>query len=198
MRSFPKIRVTLPFCVLLAIMYLLDLGNVFLPTLFAVIIHEAAHILAIYSLGARPDRIDIRARGISVNVPNMEYMSYLKEIIIAAAGPLAGIVTAGVGLLAAKFFDLHSLDFFTGINVVVTAINLVPVYPLDGGRIMLALMLKCLPLRAAYTVSYVLSALSVGALCGICIYLASIGRLNPSLVVFASYVGLCGIKAPRP
>ncbi len=197
MKRFPKVRISFPFCILISVMYALDFGKVFLPTFIAVSLHETAHILAIYLVGGKIDRISIRARGISVNVPNMEYMPYVKEIIIAAAGPLAGILTAGLTYATANVLKLHSLGFFIGINIVITAINLIPVYPLDGGRIVLSLLLKFFTVRSAYIISYILAVLAVGVLVGLCTVFAYYGKLNPSLVIFSGYVALCGIKAPR-
>lgn len=193
-----KIKVSIPFVLLIVSMYILDSASVFIPTFFAVIIHELSHILAIFLCGAGVDTVDIRAFGIRVNVPELSYMPYKKEIIIAAAGPLAGIITASIALAAANIFHTVILDYFIGINVLVTAINLIPVYPLDGGRIILATMLMYLPVRVAYTVSYVLAIASIGILFGLCAFLAVRGMLNPSLVIFTAYIALCGFKAhPR-
>ena len=197
MRLFSKIKVSLPFCILVSVMYVLDFGRFFVPVFLAVSIHELSHILAIKLLGYKVERADVRAFGISVKVEGLEYIPYTKEIIIAAAGPLAGVVTASLSLGAAKIFGIYSLVYFAGINIVITAINLLPVYPLDGGRIVLCTLAKFLTHRAAYTVSYALSILSAGVLFGLCAYFASVGSLNPSLVIFSSYVALCGIRAPR-
>lgn len=190
-----KIKVSIPFILLIAAMYILDSGNVFIPTFFAVIIHELSHIIAIFLCGASIDVIDIRAFGIRVNVPELSCMPYKKEIIIAAAGPLAGIITASLCFTAANILHTAIFDYFIGVNVLITAINLIPVYPLDGGRIVLGTMLQYLPVRAAYTVSYILAIVSIGTLFGLCTFLAFRGALNPSLVIFTAYIALCGIKA---
>ncbi len=194
MKKKPQIKISIPFFILIASMYALDFGKVFFPTAIAVIIHEASHILAVRFVGGRIDRVEIKACGISVNVPELSYMSYTKEIIIAAAGPIAGVITAILATVAAETLGIYSMNYFAGINVVITAINLLPVFPLDGGRIVLSFGLKLFSLRAAYAISYILSLVSIGALVGICTYLAFCGELNPSLVVFSGYVAICGIK----
>ena len=193
-----KFKVSVPFILLVAIMFILDSVNVFIPTLFAVMVHEFSHIAAIFLCGASIDIIDIRAFGIRVNVPELSCMSYKNEIIIAAAGPLAGIITASLAFAAAVMSDTSVFDYFIGVNVVITAINLIPVYPLDGGRIILGVMLQYLPMRVAYTISYVFAIVSIGTLFGLCTFLALRGELNPSLVIFTAYIALCGIKShPR-
>ncbi len=193
-----KIKVSIPFVLLIAVMYILDSGNVFIPTFFAVIIHELSHIAAIFLCGASIDVIDIRAFGIRVNVPELSCRPYKKEIIIAAAGPLAGIITASLGFAAANLLHTAIFDYFIGVNVLITAINLIPVYPLDGGRIVLGTILQHIPVRAAYTISYILAIVSIGTLFGLCTFLAFRDAINPSLVIFTAYIALCGIKAhPR-
>ena len=193
-KKFPKINISLPFLVLLAILYIMDRNMAFLPTLIAVCIHEFSHIIAIKLCGGTVKKIDIRAFGIKIDVPELQYISYRREIIIAAAGPAAGIITAVCASAAARFFDIEFLRFFSGINLVISAINLIPVYPLDGGRIVLSLMLSVLSLRAAYFVSYAMTLLSVGILSGMCIALASCNLLNPSLLIFSLYIAVCGIN----
>lgn len=190
----PKIKISIPFLCLIALMYMLDFRSAFLPTLFAVLIHELSHIAAIKLCGGTVDEIDIRAFGIRANVPELRFMSYKKEIIIAAAGPCAGILTAMGAAATADMFNINSLDYFIGVNIVITAINLIPVYPLDGGRIVLSLALMLLPMRCAYVISYILAIFSIAALLALCALLAIRQALNPSLVIFALYIAVLGTK----
>lgn len=192
--KIPEIKISIPFFLLLAILYIMDRNAAFMPTLIAVCIHEFSHIIAIKLCGGKIERIDIRAFGIRIDVPELQYISYCREIIIAAAGPAAGIITAVCASAAARAFDIEFLKFFSGVNLVISAINLIPVYPLDGGRIVLSLALSFMPLRVAYFVSYAMTLLSIGLLSGLCIALASCNLLNPSLLVFSVYIAVCGIN----
>ena len=193
-KCHPKVSVSLPFFILLAVVYIFDRNAAFVPTFIAVFIHELSHIIAIKLCGGSIEKVDIRAFGIRIDVPELEYISYRHEIIIAAAGPAAGIITAVCATAAAKAFDVDFLHFFSGVNLVISAINLIPVYPLDGGRIILSIVLSFMSLRAAYFVSYLMTLLSVGLLSGLCIALAFYGLLNPSLLVFSAYIAVCGIS----
>lgn len=193
--NFPKLKISIPFMILISVMYVLDGNKLFLPTFIAVFIHEASHIVAIHFCGGKIDRIEVRAFGIKVNVPELKYMSYKREIIIAAMGPLVGIITASIVLLAADVCKSDSLLYFAGINIIISGINLLPVYPLDGGRIILSLVLMFFSVRVSYAVSYILTIASVGVLFGLCVANATLGELNPSLVIFSLYIAFCGIKA---
>ena len=142
--------------------------------------------------------IDIRIFGIRADVPELRLMSYRREIIIAAAGPLAGIVTAGCAAVTARFFDVTGLNYFIGINLVVSAINLIPVYPLDGGRIVLSLALSLFSLKFAYILCRTLSFLAIFGLLLLCVAIGIEGTLNPSLVIFSLYIAICGIRFRSP
>lgn len=196
--KMPKIFISIPSVLLLASLYALDFGKVFLPTFAAIFIHEISHIIAVRICGGSIASIDIRAFGIRVDVPELKLMSYKREIIIAAAGPLAGILTAGITSATAKLFGIMNLNYFIGINLVVSAINLIPVYPLDGGRIIISATLSLFSVKCAYIISKTLSFVAVVGLfflCGIC---AFYGNLNPSLVIFSLYIAVCGIKFRSP
>lgn len=192
--NFPKLKVSIPFFILMAVLYVMDFRNVLFPTLVAIFAHELSHIAAIHFCGGTVGLIDIRAFGIRVNVPELQFMSYKREIIIAAAGPLAGIIIASCAVATAKVLNIENLNYFIGVNLVITVINLIPVYPLDGGRIALSALLMLFPIRVAYTVSYILAILSVSVLFALCAATAAVGELNPSLVIFSIYIALCGAK----
>ncbi len=194
----PKIHISFPFVFLIASLYALDFGKVFIPTFIAVVLHEMSHILATRLCGGTISSIDVRIFGIRAEVPELEYMSYKREIIIAAAGPLAGILTALCAAVTAKVFGDVNLNYFIGINVVISAINLIPVYPLDGGRIVLAGSLSLFSLKCAYVVSRILSFFAILGLFSLCVFLACFESLNPSLVIFSLYIAVCGIRFRSP
>ncbi len=192
--KLPKIRISIPFVLLIATLYALDFGKVFAPTFAAVLIHEASHIIAARLCGGSVSSVDIRIFGIRVDIPELRLMSYRREIIIAAAGPLAGIVTAGCAAMTANLFDISGLGYFVGINFVISAINMIPVYPLDGGRIVLSTALSLFSLRFAFILCRTLAFLAILGLFLLCAVLAITDTLNPSLVIFSLYIAVCGIR----
>ncbi len=188
-----RFSVSIPFCLLIAVLWLLDLGGAFLPTFLAIVIHELGHIAAIKACGGTIERLDIKIFGAKIHVPELSLMSYGKEITIAAAGPAAGLLAAGGAFAAACVLKTNAFDFFIGVNIAITAINLIPVYPLDGGRIVLSGLLSLFSVRAAYAVAYAVSIISVAAMFSLCIALAMKGMLNPTLALFAGYIAICSI-----
>lgn len=115
-------------------------------TLFAIVLaHEMGHALACRSVGGRADRIVLwPLGGIAYVQPPARPGALLWSI---AAGPLVNLVlalvsapfvlfaTAGLPPDAARFAVAFLL-----INVVLLAFNLLPIYPLDGGKIAQAIL----------------------------------------------------------
>lgn len=91
-----------------------------------VLMHELAHVIT--ALILKVDVIDITLLPIGVNAKYIEKISEIKELIISLAGPLASFL----------FTMLLKNKTFKSINLCIGVFNLIPIYPMDGGRI-----LKC-------------------------------------------------------
>lgn len=120
-------------------------------------IHELGHALAARRQGMEVTGIELWMLG-GVTKFTRETRSPAEELKVAAAGPAAtlGVVVACgvVGLIVGKFtgvFDSARLDsrsttpavallgWVAGVNAVLFVFNLLPAFPLDGGRIARAL-----------------------------------------------------------
>lgn len=130
----------------------------YLVTLFvaygSVVAHEYGHIFMARKCGYRSDTIEL---GLLGGLAHMDRPAenWKDELKISIAGPLVNMAITGVGLLAALILFvfarplflafLHS-DYAQGavivlvINLFLGAFNLLPLYPMDGGRIVHALV----------------------------------------------------------
>ena len=111
------------FWLVLGLMLLLFPLRFLAGVLLAALIHEAGHIIAIRLTGGQVYRMELHANGARIATSPMEPG---KEILCALAGPLAGAVT----ILAWRVFPELALA-----GLVQTVFNLLPIYPLDGGRV---------------------------------------------------------------
>ncbi|MFM9280146.1 M50 family metallopeptidase [Paenibacillus jiagnxiensis] len=119
-----------------------------LITLFAIVlIHELGHAAAAALLGVRVVSIQLLPFGGVAEVEDRGCLPAWKEIIIALAGPLQNGLMI-MALLFLKSFNWVNNDFAAYAihgNVIIALFNLLPVLPLDGGKIVQALLSMRLP-----------------------------------------------------
>ena len=136
-----KIKVGASFFALAFFMLVTKNGIYFLYYVVAVVLHEFAHAKAAKKLGYKTKDICLSAFG-AVLYGDFGDMSFADEAKIALAGPLLNLFMAVCTL--ALWWAFPSLYVFTQpfymANVCIFAINLLPCYPLDGGRVLFAVM----------------------------------------------------------
>lgn len=116
-------------------------GELFLFLLSALVAiqHECAHAFASASLGYRLHKIVLMPYGAVID-GDLTGISFKDEIFVAICGPLCNLITAV--FFAALWWTIPTTYPFTDVacysSLSIALINLLPAYPLDGGRI-----LKC-------------------------------------------------------
>ena len=117
------------------------------------LLHELGHLAALALCGVRVERIRLRALGAVIETGPCAHSA---EAICALAGP-------AVNLFA--FWALRRIGPGAAlISLLLGACNLLPVYPLDGGRALRAVCAKSLPLRTVNAVDAAASACTLAAL----------------------------------
>jgi len=113
----------------------------------SILAHELSHSLVTLAGGGRVDKITLFIFGGVASIAD-EPRSPGREFVMAAAGPLMSLLIAGVcylGVLAATTADLAwwviaPLGYLASINLFVALFNLLPGFPLDGGRVLRSIL----------------------------------------------------------
>lgn len=138
--------------------------------LFA-ILHEMGHLVTGVLLGFKPRKIELLPVGVSacfyMNLKNYNEklecgnMVALKKIIISISGPITNFVIA----LVCGFFEISilniSTEFIVFSNLLIGFFNLIPIYPLDGGRIIKSILHIKQGLKNSYQCTYILSNVTI-------------------------------------
>lgn len=171
-------------------------GLLFVILLFVcVVLHEFGHIIAARRYGIRTRDVTLLPIG---GVASLERMPEkpAQEVIVALAGPAVNFVIVGILMLIfGAQLDLRapqiSAEFGSNlasrlatVNLALAVFNLIPAFPMDGGRVLRALL--------GFVMSY-RSATEVAARVGqaLAIVLGFLGLLgNPLLVLIAIFIFL--------
>lgn len=127
-------------------------GVLFIVAVFAcVVLHELGHALAARRYGIRTPNITLLPIG---GVAQLERMPEkpMEEVVVAIAGPMVNVVIAALLILfmgglpdleTASELQNPSLDFMARlavVNIILVVFNLIPAFPMDGGRVLRALL----------------------------------------------------------
>lgn len=133
----------------------------------AALLHELAHYAVLRLCGVRTARFTLTGLGASLYVPELHRLSYGAELLSAAAGPLMNLLLWVLLSLTGR----EELTLFAGAQMVLGVLNLLPVRPMDGGRI---LWLATAYLTEPYTADHVAAAVGLAAssaLLALCLWL---------------------------
>lgn len=154
-----------------------------------VLIHELCHLLAAILLNVKVYSIIIMPFGMTIRLDSSIMRSPKKETIVAIAGPISNAIMFLFGyiLLYAKIQSLN-LYLFLFFNLAMLIVNLIPVPPLDGGRILRTIIIKYVGLipssRIIRKISYIFISLIITA----GIFLLIIFHGNPSLLMIGTFL----------
>jgi Zn-dependent protease len=114
-------------------------GAISAVLLFAsVLVHEISHSLVAQARGMRVRDITLFLLGGVSNIDG-EVRSALDEFLIAAVGPLTSFALAfvfwGLGHATSSTAALAILNYLAFVNLLLGVFNLLPAFPMDGGRV---------------------------------------------------------------
>jgi Zn-dependent protease/CBS domain-containing protein len=171
-------------------------GTLFIAILFlCVLLHELGHVFAARRYGVTTRDVTLWPFG---GIASMEQMPEKpgQELIVALAGPAVNVLIAGVLLLwLGTRFNPESLTQIdnpavslaakvAGANVILVLFNMIPAFPMDGGRVLRALLAMRLSNARATEL-----AADIGK--GFAIVFAILGIFyNPMLIIIALFIFL--------
>lgn len=123
----------------------------------SVLLHEMSHIKAAERLGYdEPNNMKLMFFGGIAKIPQLDKVTAWHEFLIASAGPMCNFILALIAFIIPTLigFDFaigdpfgKSLSFiqlllngFFWYNIVIGIFNLIPAFPMDGGRILRSIL----------------------------------------------------------
>lgn len=150
--------------------------------------HELGHYFVAKKLGYRLNSFYIAPYGVNLNYKE-KIFSYKDEILIALAGPIVNIFLSILCVALWWIFPqlYHNFHEFVFESMILALVNLLPCYPLDGGRIFVGILSNNMPRKKAIKIVYSLNYIFSGILFLLFIVTAFI-NFNPTLCLCASFL----------
>lgn len=102
--------------------------------------HEMGHLLCGIFMGLKPKSLKIMPMGLSIEFEiyskNIKDKLQTKKIWIALAGPITNIMIMIITMILGKNIVSTLYQEIIYSNLLIAIFNLLPIYPLDGGRIL--------------------------------------------------------------
>lgn len=160
-RNRPQMEASPGFLLLLGVLFWLDEGVGLLPWgLAACVLHELGHIAAAAVFGGRVEHLSLTVVGAELRIDYRVPLTYVQDSLVALAGP-------GANLLAGGLFLALNWELAAALTLAVGVFNLLPILPLDGGRVVYGLIADRLDPDWAERLMTALSGCLVGVLVGI-------------------------------
>ena len=139
-----RFRIDLKIFIFLVLFYFTKQIEIYALIMIFAIIHELGHLVAGILMGMKPEKIELMPFGLSVSfkINVNEYNKKIKKgnnleikkILIALAGPLTNLIIILITYRLKIDIIKSMLIIYT--NFLIMIFNLLPIYPLDGGRIL--------------------------------------------------------------
>ncbi len=174
----------------IAAFVLIDGSFTALLSVLAAAFHEAGHILALLAVGAKPCKLSGSGIGISLKT---DALGYKDEIKVVIAGPVFSLFLFLVLLPFYKNFSAFALSFS---SLVLFVINILPIYPLDGGRALYCTLALKTDMQKSGIITRVISCIFLLPLFVLSVIIMITSGYNLSLLIICIYLLalLIGVK----
>ena len=147
-------------------MLLLGQGWLLLTGMVSILLHEGAHAAMAAAAGHPPGEVELSPLGAVMRLDEEDALPRGWRMVIILAGPAMTLTLCAAALLLTKvgWLSLHAGRMLFRCNLALLMLNLLPVMPLDGGRLTALLLGYWLRPQTVRTIMRALGA-AVGFVC---------------------------------
>lgn len=163
-------------------------------------LHEAAHALCARALGAQIEQIEWMPFGGAVRLEGFSALAGWRGAVIASAGPLVNLMTVIVCAACVQYglCSAGELRELVNCSAALMLVNLLPVLPMDGGRIVCAILSYVVKESICRRFLSVMGGILSLTLNGMGVFYAwRYGRVNLTLFLMGSYLLYAAVNEYR-
>ncbi|HYF82582.1 MAG TPA: M50 family metallopeptidase [Clostridia bacterium] len=164
--------------------------------LFAgVLLHELGHVFTAKKMRIQVFEIELLPYGGVARMEELSKFGGAAEAIVSAAGPVTSLLVAGACYLCRNFSGLMELGY--RYNLVICIFNLLPIIPLDGGKIARNLLIFFMGYRQATRILVLAGRAAAFILLGYNIYMLATGSRSAALIIAAVFIYIGTVKEEK-
>ena len=188
---FGRIQINIGFFAVLMPLLMLFTGFIaeYAAAFVSITLHETGHLVLALTRGLLPDSMTLTPVGFSMAIDDRSCRR-AELIKIYLAGPVVNLLIFGATTLAGLAYPAHQkyLDLWAATNLYLALFNLLPAYPLDGGRILREALAGKLGLFASARIARRLAAGLSAAMLLFGIYQTHLAACNFILVITGLHI----------
>lgn len=160
----------------------------------SVILHEALHILVGKHYGCKLYDVKIALTGASASLSDVDDLKDMEKLNLYIAGPVFNLLVFTFTFCINKGLNNELLRIIGEINLGIFMFNIIPVYPLDGSRVLEIILSKIGTFKKARSIISNISFIFAGGLILIFLFLLLKGSiiiglpLISGLVIYSTYI----------
>lgn len=141
-----SIKINLKIFLFAIIFYITKQIYIYAMIMLFAFLHEMGHLICGILMGLKPKSLKIMPMGLSIEFKILpeEYNQkiakasrlQIKKLWIAIAGPLTNIIISIIVMIFKKHINTSIYSELIYSNILIAVFNLLPIYPLDGARIL--------------------------------------------------------------
>ncbi|MGN0489114.1 MAG: site-2 protease family protein [Ruminococcus sp.] len=175
-----SIIISFPAIALVTLIIVTNFLTNYLLCFIAIIIHESAHLIAMYICGSKPRAFEISLFDIKIIENNRLTLSFYKDIIITLSGPVINIL---------MYFLFLYIDIpFAYVNLFLGLFNLLPCASLDGGQVIYLILSKRISERLTERIIDILTLITLFPIFVVGIIVLFNSNYNFSLLFLCLYL----------
>lgn len=137
-----KIEINLKIIFAIIFYFIFDNIKIYFIFLIFILLHELAHLIVGIAIGGIPKKMTISILGVSLEFYSYGKNKIIHRILFFAVGPIINLI---IGFLYSKLMPEQEIkDIIVKTNYAIGIFNLLPIIPLDGGKILREILKFCI------------------------------------------------------
>lgn len=158
-----SIKIDLKIFLFLFLFLLTSQFEIYIILFVFAILHELGHLVAGLILKFKPEEMRLTPMGLQIRFKTQarEINAKIKRAIIAIAGPITNFAIAVIAIVVASVSgnaqNIYIYQIIIYSNFLIGMFNLIPIYPMDGGRLLKEVLTISCGRKKAYKITYITS-----------------------------------------